>query len=38
MIWPRVARCDNLIEHPDLTATPCDGLLKFAVVGDAGQG
>lgn len=26
----RVARCNNLIEQPDLTATPCTGLLRFA--------
>ena len=25
----RVARCTNVIEHPDLTATPCPGGLYF---------
>lgn len=25
----REARCENLIENPDLTATPCDGRLWF---------
>lgn len=26
----RTARCTNMIEHPDLTVSPCPGLLRFA--------
>ena len=27
---PRIARCANVVEYPDLTAAPCAGLLHFA--------